>query len=364
MESLQPGTRIGAYAIDRLLSDKGGFSLVYRAHHPRHGAVAIKECAIAGQADRRGTVIVPRPERRADFDWTRARFRQEARFLLDNGRHPHIVNAIELIEANDTAYLVMELLHESLDQRLQREGAQSAEAVARWLDPVGQALVFCEAQGCHHLDIAPKNVMFDQQGRAKLIDFGFSRLGNASRLRTTRLATTDGYSPVEKYSFSSRDLDSRSDVYSLAATVVRALTNAEPVDARVRQGEGKRPFVSAEGERMIVAAVGPGGLAVLDKAMAVQKSERHATVAAFLAAWHASLPGARPQSNGARPVPNGASREPPGRNARQPAVARPEPAVIAAAPGVAFDRDRRRKFATILGIGAIALVVLIWMMVL
>ena len=344
MDALQAGTRIDAYVIERLLSDKGGFSLVYRARHPRLGQVAIKECAIAGHVDRRGTVIIPRPERRADFDWARARFRQEARFLMGSGRHQHIVHAHDMIEANDTIYLVMELLEESLDQRLARDGEWHAPSFSKgWLDQIGGAPAFFEKQECYHLDIAPKNVMFDAHGEARLIDFGFSRLGNASRMRSTRLATTDGYSPVEKYSFSSRDLDARTDVYSLAATLVRVLAGEEPIDSRTRQN---RPaFLSPEADQRLSAAIGRPGYDVLAKALSVQRSERYLSAHAFLTAWNAAT--AHPAHGGGAGKPRILIRPSAG-------AAPPRRDRVRVAPG------QRRKLAATIGVGVVTFLVLIW----
>ena len=103
----------------------------------------------------------------------RARFEREAR-VLARLSHPHIVTVHDFGALPDgSGYLVMELVAGgTLRQRLPLS-LDSAERVTRELS---SALAYAHARGVVHRDIKPENVLFDEQGRARLADFGIARL--------------------------------------------------------------------------------------------------------------------------------------------------------------------------------------------
>ena len=127
--ALQPGQLIGRYEIVSVLG-QGGFGITYRARDVQLGReVAIKEylpTALAMRQD--GTTVLPRTTKMADdFGWGRERFVTEGRTLASLHRVPAIVQVFDFLEANGTAYIVMELLHgETLEDAHQARSASSA----------------------------------------------------------------------------------------------------------------------------------------------------------------------------------------------------------------------------------------------
>ena len=95
-----------------------------------------------------------------DFNWVRERF-VEARNLANLQSVPGIVRVLDLFEANGTAYTVMALGGDTLEQRLDRDGRLTAPAVYRLLWPLLEGLEHVHAVGFVHRDIKPGNIILD-----------------------------------------------------------------------------------------------------------------------------------------------------------------------------------------------------------
>ena len=119
--ALQPGQTIGRYEIVSVLG-QGGFGITYRARDVQLGReVAIKEYLPSALAIRQdGATVLPRTTKMADdFGWGRDRFVTEGRTLASLHRATAIVHVFDYLEANGTAYIVMELLSgETLEERI------------------------------------------------------------------------------------------------------------------------------------------------------------------------------------------------------------------------------------------------------
>jgi hypothetical protein len=135
--ALSAGRMIGRYEVVSVLG-QGGFGITYRARDSQLGReVAIKEylpLALAVRQD--GTTVLPRSTRAAeDFTWGRERFVAEGRTLASLQDAPAIVRVFDFLEANGTAYSVMQLLHgETLEARPQSQALlrDAAPAIGRF----------------------------------------------------------------------------------------------------------------------------------------------------------------------------------------------------------------------------------------
>src|SRR4029077_17253862 len=110
--ALQPGQMIGRYEIVAILG-QGGFGITYRARDAQlDREVAIKEYLPSALAVRvNGVTVLPRTTKLADdFTWGRERFVEEGRTLATLQRAPAIVRVFDFLEANGTAYIIMELV--------------------------------------------------------------------------------------------------------------------------------------------------------------------------------------------------------------------------------------------------------------
>ena len=210
---LAPGESLGSYEIVRLLG-KGGMGVVYEANDRTTGRrVALKVLAEA-----------------ADSSGDRERFLREGR-LAAQVSHPNSVYVFGTEEIDGIQVIVMELLPGgTLEDRLRKSGPLSAvEAVEAALQIIA-GLEGAEAKGVLHRDIKPANCFVDSDGTVKIGDFGLSisTLPQAEPRLTAKgtLMGTPAFSSPEQ--LKGEELDVRSDIYSLGASLYWLLTGQTP----------------------------------------------------------------------------------------------------------------------------------------
>ena len=156
--SLRPDQLVGRYRIVSVLG-QGSFGITYRAVDSELGReVAIKEYLPAALAVRQdGTTVVPRSgSAAADFAWGRDRFIAEGRTLAAFHRVPGVVQVHDFLEANGTAYLVMELVRgRPCSSRSSRQGPLDAAGLDRMLSTLLDGLEQVHEAGFLHRDIKP-----------------------------------------------------------------------------------------------------------------------------------------------------------------------------------------------------------------
>ena len=203
---------IGEYEIVRPLG-KGGMGRVFLARQTKLG----REVALKVIAD----------HRLADPN-VRRRFENEMQAV---GRlsHPNIVIAHDAREIDSTAVLVTEYIDGlDLGQIVERLGTLSIADACKAAEQVAVALQYTADQGFVHRDIKPSNVMLSRTGEVKLLDLGLARLQkqDPSNLNMTgtgqTMGTADYVSPEQVND--SREVDIRSDLYSLGCTLFKLLT--------------------------------------------------------------------------------------------------------------------------------------------
>ena len=170
-----------------------------------------------------------RPALREDPE-AMARFLREARTV---GRlsHPGIVRLLDGGEDADGPFLVMELVEgEDLKTRIAREGALAPREATRLCAQVASTLAFAHRHGVVHRDIKSQNVLIDQQGNAKLADFGIAQLlevsGESRLTRTGMMVGTSDYLAPEQAE--GRPVDGRTDTYALGIVLWECLTGELP----------------------------------------------------------------------------------------------------------------------------------------
>jgi hypothetical protein len=163
----------------------------------------------------------------------RERFLREAQTSAHLA-HPHIVPIYTVDEREGLVYFVMALVDgESLAQRLAREPKLPIADTRRILADVADALAYAHGRGVVHRDVKPDNIMIDRvTGRAVVTDFGIARAAAGdSRLTVTGVAVgTPAYMSPEQ-AIGERELDGRSDIYSLGVVGYQMLAGAPPFRA-------------------------------------------------------------------------------------------------------------------------------------
>jgi serine/threonine-protein kinase len=160
------------------------------------------------------------------------RFLLEARIIakLD---HPNIMRVYSIEYAEETVWIVMELLHGKLLSSLIREkGGIPHQECARILVQLSKALSYAHSKGIIHRDIKPGNVMINPEGVVKLMDFGIARDEEADMNLTqagTIMGTPKYMSPEQ---FTGDEIDNRSDIYSLGVMAYEMLTGSVPFEGK------------------------------------------------------------------------------------------------------------------------------------
>ena len=158
------------------------------------------------------------------------RFQHEARTAAKL-EHPNIVPIYRVGRAGPVIYFVMKYLRGgSLSGMLRERGPLEPREIERLLREVGGALEYAGARGVVHRDIKPDNIMLDESGRFIVTDFGIAKSASAQRMTATGMSVgTPRYMSPEQAR--AKELDARSDIYSLGVVAYECLTGNVPFDA-------------------------------------------------------------------------------------------------------------------------------------
>lgn len=216
------GTTLAGYAIREKVGE-GGTAVVYRADHPKHGAVAVKVLREKLRDDR--TAV--------------ARFLREASYGT-RVQHPNVVRTIEIGEARPGLhFLAIEwALGELLERYAKRNTPLDAEEVAEIVCQIADAVNAAHTAGIIHRDLKPDNVMYDPATKhVKLLDFGIAAESTLSpEERLTRAGFFVGtLMYVAPEALSGELVTAAADQYSLGTIAYYLLTGAHPYLGRTQR---------------------------------------------------------------------------------------------------------------------------------
>jgi len=154
------------------------------------------------------------------------RFRREAQAAAGL-QHPNVVSVFDRGEFRDTYFIAMEYVDGPTLKELIEGGIGTADAI-EFTRQILAATKFAHKKGIIHRDLKPQNVMIDDEGRARVTDFGIAR-GAASDITEVGsvMGTAQYLSPEQA---EGRETDERSDLYSIGVILYEALTGAVPFD--------------------------------------------------------------------------------------------------------------------------------------
>jgi serine/threonine protein kinase len=214
-----PPETIGRYRLRGEIGH-GAMGAVYRAHDPQlERDVAIKLISLAfaaGHGDPREAA---------------ARFAREAR-VAARLQHPNVVAVYDFGEEGEQLFLVMELVEgETLAQRLARGDFPGTTAALEIVAQVADALAAAHLAGVIHRDIKPGNLLLRKSGALKVSDFGVAKaVGESTELtRTGMMVGSPAYMAPEQVQ--GRELDGRSDLFSLGVVLYEMLMHRKPFPA-------------------------------------------------------------------------------------------------------------------------------------
>lgn len=234
------------YSIVKSLG-QGGFGITYLAvgevivdNVPVEAKFAIKEHFPFDYARRVGVAVLPKSDKTEEYERSKTDFIAEARKLHALGtENDNIVKVNEVFEANGTAYYVMMYINGSslVDyvEAAKKKRLRWSEAI-EIMTPIFDAVGFLHKSRINHLDVKPENIMLHNGSNGMvpiLIDFGLSIHFKKSGGKTSPkcvMGVSPGYSPMEQY-VGIKEFTPEADIYSLAATLLFALTGSQPKDA-------------------------------------------------------------------------------------------------------------------------------------
>jgi serine/threonine protein kinase len=256
----------GRYRVVRQLG-QGGMGAVYEAVDQRlDTVVALKETFFADER-------------------LRKQFEREAR-LLARLHHPALPRVSDHFSEGDGQFLVMQYIPgDDLSEMMNRKsGPFPPHQVLTWADQLLDALDYLHTQDPQivHRDIKPQNLKLTSRGQIILLDFGLAKgqSGEISKVTTSAsiFGYTPNYAPLEQ--IQGLGTDSRSDLYSLAATIYHLLTGIKPPDALSRAAA----IVNAQPDPLQPAheannLVAPEVSEVLKRSMSQNRDQRYASAA-------------------------------------------------------------------------------------
>ena len=226
---------LNCYTIKGILG-QGGFGITYLAHDNNLDRdVAIKEYMPRDIASRQSDLTV----RPVDAETTESlktglgRFIKEAR-TLSKFDHPNIVRVHTVFEHNNTAYMVMSYEHGQSFVEVLQKGQPGEDDLMDIIMPLLDGLEVMHKQGFIHRDIKPANIFIRNDGTPVLLDFGSARQAMGEETKTLTKFVTPGYAPFEQYYGKSDMQGPWTDIYSLGATLFRAITGDPPIDSTFR----------------------------------------------------------------------------------------------------------------------------------
>ncbi|HVF38400.1 MAG TPA: serine/threonine-protein kinase, partial [Gemmatimonadaceae bacterium] len=257
------------YDVERELG-KGGMATVFLARDVKHERrVAVKvlheDLAVALGAER---------------------FRREIQ-IATSLNHPHILTLYDSGEVGGLLYYVMPFIEgESLRQRMDRDKQLAIDHALKITREVASALDYAHRKGVIHRDIKPENILIED-GHAIVADFGIARaistMGSAGGALTQTgmsLGTPTYMSPEQ--AFAEKDIDGRSDMYSLACVLYEMLVGEPPFTGANAQAVMARHSMSEVPSMQIVRNTIPDEVeAVVNRALAKAPADRFASVAEF-----------------------------------------------------------------------------------
>ena len=272
------------------------------------------------------------------------RFRREASSAAGL-QHPNVVAVFDRGEFDGTYYIAMEYLEgRSLKQLVRQEGALDPDRAIDLVIQILKAARFAHRRGIVHRDIKPHNVIVDDEGRAKVTDFGIARAGASDMTETGSIMGTAQYLSPEQAQ--GHPVDARADLYSIGVVLYELLTGRVPFDAEsavtiALKQVSEEPVPPSE----FNPAVSDQLEDVVMRALQKDPAYRFADAEEFIVALEAGArdPGRdrRVHADRAahRDLPRAAGR---GRGPRARRPPQPPLAAVAAAPARARgDRDRR-----------------------
>ena len=202
-------TEIGKYRIVGQIGE-GAMGIVYRALDPilnRPVAIKVMSDALARDND------------------LRSRFLREAQ-SAGSLQHPNVITIYDFGEVDGHPYIAMEFVEGAdLNEILEKHSPLSLVEKIDILIDVLNGLAYAHKRGIVHRDIKPANIRIDEDGRARIMDFGIAHVNSSSMTRTGTMVGTPAYMSPEQ--ITGGEIAAASDIFALGAVMYELLTGVQ-----------------------------------------------------------------------------------------------------------------------------------------
>lgn len=164
----------------------------------------------------------------------------EVYYALQGISHPNVVEVYEVINTATGAIILEEYIDGQTIADYLQSGLYLPSGVKKIVSALCDALNFLHSHKIIHKDIKPENVMIDNSGNVKLIDFDAARIYKPDRSRDTQAIGTIGYAAPEQYALN--QTDERTDVYALGV-LMNVMLTGKPPESKLYNGRFKRVIV-------------------------------------------------------------------------------------------------------------------------
>lgn len=175
--------------------------------------------------------------------------------ILKRLNHPMLPRITDIIHSTSHICIVMDYLQgANLHERLDARGKFSEAEVRMWMLQICDVLAYLHGQlpePIIYRDLKPSNLISDDHGHLKLIDFGTARTYRAGCDGDTAYIGTQGYASPEQYGLNQSD--GRTDIYNLGMTMFHLLTGIHPIT--IAHGEIKARLQDAAVSELLVAVL-------------------------------------------------------------------------------------------------------------
>ncbi len=260
--------KIGRYQVLGEIG-RGAMGVVYRAQDPAIGRViAIKTIRLSDLTED------------AERERLRERLFREAQSagILS---HPNIVTIYDIAEENGMAFIFMEFVNGPALEKLLTDHAPDSQTVLTILKQTASALDYAHKKGIVHRDIKPANIMIDDDGQAKITDFGVAKIISQQMTQAGAMMGTPNYMSPEQVQ--GHAVDGRADQFALGVIAYEILTGEKPfvgdyLPTLLYKIVREDPVAPQRLNRTLGAPVET----VLRKALAKVPEERYATCTEFI----------------------------------------------------------------------------------
>jgi DNA-binding SARP family transcriptional activator len=296
LEPVAPAPRVAERFRDRLARELADRFVLEDAWEPGRASSIRLLHARDRRHDRRVTLKVIHPALASQIDVER--FVREIR-LTGRLLHPHILPLLDSGEVGGRPWFATPCHEgESLRSRLSREGRIPAEEAVRLAGELADALGYAHDHGVEHRDVSPENILLSG-GHAQLTNLGVARAldtaaGGGSLTDTGVLVGTAAYMSPEQ-ARGDRDVDARSDIYSLGAVLFEMLTGEPLFSGPTPQAIMAKRAADATPGASRLAGLPSGMVRVLRRALTEEPEDRYDTIGEFAAALPDALSAQEPR---------------------------------------------------------------------